>query len=49
MVVFLGFIDSFISLIGPFGSSISLRFEQLPFSSSKIFPLIIVCKFFHIL
>ena len=46
MVIFSGFIGSFIGL---FGSSVSLGFEQLPSSSSKIFPLIIICKSFHIL
>ena len=45
MVIFSGFIGSFIGL---FGSSVSLGFEQLP-SSFEIFPLIIICKSFHIL
>ena len=48
MVVFSGSIGSFISFSGLFDSSISLGFEQLP-SSYDIFPLIIVCKYFHIL
>ena len=46
MIIFSGFIGSFTGL---FGSSVSLGFELLSSSSFENFPLIIICKSFHIL